>query len=173
MSPVIEVIRGDITRLNVDAIVNAANSGLLGGGGVDGAIHRAGGPRILEECMEIARKQGRVPAGGAVITHAGDLPCKYVIHAVGPVWQGGSYKEAQLLGECYVNSLTLAAGHQCRTVAFPNISTGVYGFPKSEAAWISHQAIENFVVENQVFDRIILVCYDLENYALLKRLSEQ
>ena len=131
MSNKIETIKGDITKLKVDAIVNAANSGLLGGGGVDGAIHRAGGSQILEECKTIREKQGKLPAGEAVITTAGKMPAKYVIHTVGPVWNGGAYGESAKLANCYQNSLQLAIDNGCKTVAFPNISTGVYGLSEA------------------------------------------
>lgn len=126
------LLQGDITKLEVDAIVNAANSSLLGGGGVDGAIHRAGGPKILEECMQIRNKQGGCPTGEAVITGAGNLKAKYVIHTVGPVWQGGGKQEDQLLAKAYANSLKIAIEKSLQTIAFPAISTGVYRFPKKE-----------------------------------------
>ena len=129
----IEVIKGDITQVKADAVVNAANSSLMGGGGVDGAIHRIGGPVILEECKKIVARQGGCKTGEAVITTAGNLPAKYVIHTVGPVWNGGNNGEREKLANCYVNSLRLAVEHNCKTIAFPNISTGVYRFPKDEA----------------------------------------
>ena len=121
----IETLRGDITRVQVDAIVNAANSSLLGGGGVDGAIHRAGGPTILEECRMIVARQGRCRPGEAVITTAGNLSAKFVIHTVGPVWNGGNHQEPEILANCYMNSLALAVSHNCTTVAFPNIRAWV------------------------------------------------
>jgi O-acetyl-ADP-ribose deacetylase (regulator of RNase III) len=133
----IEVQQGDITKIKADAIVNAANTSLLGGGGVDGAIHRAGGPEILEACRKIVARQGGCPTGEAVITTAGKLPVSYVIHTVGPVWNGGNKGEAEKLASCYRNSLKLAQENDCQTVAFPNISTGVYGYPKKEAAEIA------------------------------------
>src|SRR5262249_11223054 len=132
----IELVQGDITQLDVDAIVNAANSSLLGGGGVDGAIHRAGGPRILEECKQIRARQGGCLPGKAVITASGDLPARQVIHTVGPVWHGGERNERETLANCYRSSLRLAVEKGCRTVAFPNISTGIFGFPKEPAAEI-------------------------------------
>lgn len=126
----IKALKGDITSIEVDAIVNAANSSLMGGGGVDGAIHRKGGKQILEECMLIRNRQGKCKTGEAVITSAGNLPSKYVIHTVGSVWQGGQNNEPILLANCYKNSLKLAIEHGIKTIAFPNISTGIYGFPK-------------------------------------------
>src|SRR6187399_2770315 len=118
----IEVINGDITKMNVDVIVKAANNSLMGGGGVDGAIHRAGGPEILAECRKIVAKQGGCKTGEAVITTAGILPARFVIHTVGPVWQGGNHGESQMLSDCYTNSLKLAVQHNCKSIAFPNIS---------------------------------------------------
>jgi Predicted phosphatase homologous to the C-terminal domain of histone macroH2A1 len=133
----IEVVQGDITKIAVDAIVNAANTSLLGGGGVDGAIHRAGGPAILEECRKIRARQGSLKVGAAVYTTAGNLPAKYVIHTAGPVWNGGNKGEAELLEASYFNSLKLVVELDCHSVSFPNISTGIYGFPKEQAATIA------------------------------------
>ena len=133
--------RGDITLEEVDAIVNAANSSLLGGGGVDGAIHRAGGPAILAQCKEIRARQGGCPTGQAVITTGGDLPAQYVIHTVGPIWRGGDRGEAGLLASCYKNSLALAGDSGLATVAFPSISTGVYGYPVARAARVALTAV--------------------------------
>jgi O-acetyl-ADP-ribose deacetylase (regulator of RNase III) len=133
----IRVVQGDITKIKVDAIVNAANSGLRGGGGVDGAIHRVGGPTIMEEC----RKIGGCPTGFAVITGAGNLSAQHVIHAVGPVWYGGKSGEADLLRKAYESSLDLADGHDLKSIAFPSISTGVYGFPIEEAAPIAIKTV--------------------------------
>jgi O-acetyl-ADP-ribose deacetylase len=161
------LIKGDITQLGVDAIVNAANSSLMGGGGVDGAIHRAGGPVILEECRAIVARQGRCPAGDAVITSAGNMPAKFVIHTVGPVWQGGRGGEAEKLASCYTSSLMLAKEHQCKSVAFPNISTGVYGYPKEEAAKVAYNAVKGFLEKNEDIQQVIFVCYDQENYLYL------
>src|SRR5690606_13829294 len=132
-----KLIKGDITTLKVDAIVNAANTSLLGGGGVDGAIHRAGGLAILDDCKRIRAKQGGCNVGEAVITTAGNLPAKYVIHTVGPVWNGGKSNEEHLLSSAYRNSLTLAFEYRIRSIAFPNISTGIYRFPKDRAAEIA------------------------------------
>ena len=166
----IEIRRGDITKAKVDAIVNAANSSLLGGGGVDGAIHRAGGPEILAACRKIVARQGGCKTGEAVITTAGHLPAQFVIHTVGPVWRGGNNNEAGLLADCYKNSLALALEHDCKTIAFPNISTGIYGFPKDAAARISINTVSEFLSSNHEIDLAIFVCFDEENYSLVSRL---
>ena len=137
----VELVQGDLTRESVDAIVNAANSSLMGGGGVDGAIHRAGGPAILEECRRIRAERGPLPPGEAVLTTGGRLPCRYVIHTVGPVWQGGSVGEAETLGRCYASSLALASAHGCSSVAFPSISTGAFGYPVEKAAAVAVRAV--------------------------------
>ena len=163
----IEIIKGDITTLHVDVIVNAANSGLLGGGGVDGAIHRAGGSQILEDCKAIRVKQGKLPTGGAVITRAGNLPARHVIHTVGPVWGGGVQNESIKLGNCYQNALQLAIDHGCKTVAFPNISTGVYGYPKQEAAEIALKTVIDFLSKHPEIEKVIFCCFDDENYQLM------
>jgi O-acetyl-ADP-ribose deacetylase (regulator of RNase III) len=165
----IRIIKGDITKLKVDAIVNAANSGLRGGGGVDGAIHRAGGPAILEAC----RKIGGCPTGEAVITTAGNLPCKYVIHTVGPVWRGGTSHEEALLAKAYFNSLTLAIKNGVKSIAFPNISTGVYGFPKQKAAEIALNASQKFIKSHESDMEITFVCFDEENFQLYRDLILQ
>ncbi|RYF86463.1 MAG: O-acetyl-ADP-ribose deacetylase [Chitinophagaceae bacterium] len=169
----IEVVQGDITKLKVDAIVNAANSSLMGGGGVDGAIHRAGGPQILEECRKIVARQGGCKTGEAVITSGGNLPAKYVIHTVGPVWNGGKNKERELLANCYRNSLQLAVENGCRTIAFPNISTGIYRFPKDEAAAIAVKSVSDFLLSTEEIDKVVLVCFDEENFLLIKRQVSQ
>src|SRR3982751_2425475 len=166
MNSRIEVTRGDITLINVDAIVNAANSSLMGGGGVDGAIHRAGGTAILEACKKIVATQGGCKTGEAVITTAGKLAAKYVIHTVGPVWNGGNQKEGELLANCYKNSLNLAVKNNCTSIAFPNISTGIYRFPKPEAAKISIQTIKSFLSNNSSIEKVIIVCFDEENFML-------
>ncbi|NHN25435.1 O-acetyl-ADP-ribose deacetylase [Flavobacterium jejuense] len=160
--------QGDITKTNVDAIVNAANTSLLGGGGVDGAIHRAGGKAILEECVAIRNKQGGCAVGEAVITTAGNLPSKYVIHTVGPVWNGDKEEKKQLLATCYKNCLQLAEKHQLKSIAFPNISTGIYRFPKNEAAKIAIETVKQFPVES--IEEITFVCFDEENYKLYEQL---
>jgi O-acetyl-ADP-ribose deacetylase (regulator of RNase III) len=164
----ITLIKGDITKMKVDAIVNAANSSLLGGGGVDGAIHRAGGPAILEECRRIRAKQGGCDTGEAVITTGGQLPAKHVIHTVGPVWNSGSKGETELLANCYRNSLQLAVEHGIKTIAFPNISTGVYRFPKPEAAGIAIEAVQQFLANDNNITEVFFVCFDDENYDLYK-----
>lgn len=161
----IEIIKGDITNISADAIVNAANSSLLGGGGVDGAIHRKGGKAILEECIRIRNKQGGCPTGQAVITTGGNLSCRYVIHTVGPVWNGGTNQEAELLRDCYVNSLNLAIENNIKTIAFPNISTGIYHFPKDKAAQIAINTVQQFSKADQ-FEKLMFVCFDDENYRL-------
>ncbi len=166
----IELIQGDITTLEVDAIVNAANSGLRGGGGVDGAIHRAGGPAIMEACDRIRDVQGGCPTGEAVITTAGRLPARHVIHAVGPVWAGGSRKEPELLKNAYFKSLQLARENGIRKVAFPNISTGVYAFPKKKAAEVAIGTVSDFLNANALPESIIFCCFDDENYAIYKQL---
>lgn len=165
------VIRGDITKIKADAIVNAANSSLLGGGGVDGAIHRAGGPAILEQCIQIRNKQGGCKTGEAVITTAGNLPARYVIHTVGPVWQGGHNRERELLSNCYRNVLTIAVEQGIKTLAFPNISTGIYRFPKKEAASLAIAAVQEFVTTHpHSLEEILFVCFDNENYQLYQQL---
>ncbi|MBB4078718.1 O-acetyl-ADP-ribose deacetylase (regulator of RNase III) [Lewinella aquimaris] len=162
------LLRADITTLTVDIIVNAANSSLLGGGGVDGAIHRAGGPAILEACKKIGAEQGGCPTGEAVITTAGKLPAKYVIHTVGPVWNGGTNGEDALLESCYRNSLQLAEEVGATSIAFPNISTGVYHFPKERAAEIAVRTVRAFPVNS--IEEVSFVCFDAENYNIYERL---
>ncbi|MFD0792539.1 O-acetyl-ADP-ribose deacetylase [Mucilaginibacter litoreus] len=166
----IEIKKGDITKLQVDAIVNAANSSLLGGGGVDGAIHRAGGKQILDECIAIRNKQGGCPTGEAVITTGGKLPAQYVIHTVGPVWNGGKRNEAQLLANCYTNSLKTAVDNGIKTIAFPNISTGIYHFPKLQAAEIAVTTVSEFLATNESLKKVIFICFDDENYRLYEEL---
>ncbi|WP_442266374.1 O-acetyl-ADP-ribose deacetylase [Tenacibaculum sp. ZS6-P6] len=160
----IELHKGDITKIAVDAIVNAANSSLLGGVGVDGAIHRAGGKSILEACQEIRNRQGKCKTGEAVITTAGNLPAKKVIHTVGPVYNGGNRLalEKELLTNCYKNSLLLAKEHDLKTIAFPNISTGIYKFPKQLAAEIAIETVK----KHPVVEKLIFVCFDEDNYRI-------
>jgi O-acetyl-ADP-ribose deacetylase (regulator of RNase III) len=166
----IKLQHGDITKLQVDAIVNAANSSLMGGGGVDGAIHRAGGKQILEECIQIVNRQGGCKTGEAVITTGGKLPAKYVIHTVGPVWSGGKRNEEHLLANCYSNSLKIAANNGVKSIAFPNISTGVYRFPKEQAAEIAVKTVDTFLRSDQDIEEVIFICFDDENYGLYKQL---
>lgn len=155
------VLTGDITRQQTDAVVNAANSSLLGGGGVDGAIHRAGGPWILEECQEIRRAQfpRGLPTGHAVLTTAGKLPARFVIHTVGPIYGQHAGREAELLAMCYTNSLSLAVKKGLATIAFPAISTGVYDYPKEEAALVSSQAISEFLQQDETLEQVRLVFF--------------
>jgi O-acetyl-ADP-ribose deacetylase len=160
----IELIRGDITKLNVDAIVNAANTSLLGGGGVDGAIHKAGGSAILEDCRKIIARQGGCKTGEAVITSAGNLPARFVIHTVGPVWNGGANNEEKKLAACYHNSLQLAVDNNCTSIAFPNISTGVYHFPKDKAAEVAIASVLRFLQHKSIIEKVLFVCFDEENY---------
>ncbi|PWW28508.1 O-acetyl-ADP-ribose deacetylase [Chryseobacterium sp. AG844] len=166
----IELIKGDITKIQADAIVNAANSSLLGGGGVDGAIHRAGGSKILEECRAIRNRQGKCNTGEAVVTTAGNLSAKYVIHTVGPVWNGHAEKESKLLANCYHNSLKLAESLGVKTIAFPNISTGVYRFPKELAGKIAVDAVRNF--KSDIIEKVIFVCFDDENEIIYQKLLD-
>ena len=156
----IEIVKGDITKLKVDAIVNAANTSLLGGGGVDGAIHRAAGQELLAEC----RTLNGCPTGEAKITAGYNLPAKHVIHTVGPVWHGGNSGEPEKLASCYRRSLEIAEEHSLISVAFPNISTGVYGYPKKEAAEIALKEVQNFLETANSVSRIIFCIFDDENY---------
>jgi O-acetyl-ADP-ribose deacetylase (regulator of RNase III) len=163
----LELVQGDITRELTDAIVNAANSGLLGGGGVDGAIHRAGGPAILAECREIRERQGSLPAGEAVITSGGRLAARHVIHTVGPVWRGGGHAEAQTLAGCYRSSLELAAARGLSSVSFPAISTGVYGYPLHEAAAVALRTLREVLSAGSPVTLVRCVLYsepDLQAY---------
>lgn len=170
METKLAVIKGDITQTKVDAIVNAANTSLLGGGGVDGAIHRAGGPSILQECIKIRDAQGGCPVGEAVITTAGNLQAKYVIHTVGPIWNGGDANEKELLANCYRNSLLLAVRNHVRSIAFPNISTGIYHFPKKEAADIAIREVRKFISFDRSIESILFVCFDDENYSIYEKI---
>ena len=171
----LEVVQGDITKIQVDAIVNAANSSLMGGGGVDGAIHRAGGSVILDECKKVVARQGECKTGEAVITTGGKLPAKFVIHTVGPVWSGGNNNEATMLANCYKNSLQIAVDNGCKTIAFPNISTEIFRFPKKEAAKIAVESVRKFLVGEKhqqgqgTIEKIVFVCFDEENFELLKK----
>jgi O-acetyl-ADP-ribose deacetylase (regulator of RNase III) len=165
----IEVVQGDITRLRVDAIVNAANTSLLGGGGVDGAIHRAAGPQLLEEC----RLLGGCSTGQAKITQAYRLPARYVIHTVGPVWRGGDHGEAVQLASCYRESLRLAVENAIETIAFPAISCGVYGYPLEDAAKIAIREVADFLDHHETVKKIYLVCYNAETCEIYRRLLVQ
>jgi O-acetyl-ADP-ribose deacetylase len=165
----IELQKGDITKVVVDAIVNAANTSLLGGGGVDGAIHRVGGSAILEECRKIIARQGGCKVGQAVITTAGNLPSKFVVHTVGPVWNGGKNDEKYNLAQCYRNSLQLALDNNCKSIAFPNISTGIYKFPKDEAAKIATKTVVEFLLTTDKIDKVIFICFDDDNFNYLEQ----
>ena len=170
----ISVIEGDITRQTTDAIVNAANSGLMGGGGVDGAIHRAGGPAILEECKKIVARQGRLPTGKAVITTGGNLKSQYVIHTVGPIWHGGSRNEAELLESAYYECLKLATDNKLTSISFPSISTGAYGYPVDEAAKIAVSTVVSFL-EGQAtsLKDVVFVLFDARTYESYRRALQE
>ena len=168
MDPNIKLLRGDITTLKVDAIVNAANRSLLGGGGVDGAIHRAAGPELLEACRALHGCE----TGEAKITPGFHLSSSYVIHTVGPVWHGGNKNEQELLGRCYRKSLELALEHGLTSIAFPNISTGVYGFPKKLAAGIAIETVKKFVEQHGTGLGIVFVVFDGENESIYNSLLE-
>jgi O-acetyl-ADP-ribose deacetylase (regulator of RNase III) len=168
MDSAITLLRGDITKLKLDAIVNAANSSLLGGGGVDGAIHRAAGPELLEACRLLKGCE----TGEAKITAGFQLPASYVIHTVGPVWRGGKNREEELLGQCYTNSLKLALKNRHTSIAFPNISTGVYGFPKALAAEIAISTVQEFLAKHKGEIQITFVLFDQENETLYKKQLE-
>ncbi len=172
MHTAITLIQGDITQQATNAIVNAANSSLMGGGGVDGAIHRAGGSSILEDCKQIVSKQGRLPTGQAVITTAGNLPCEYVIHTVGPVWHEGSSNESKLLADAYRNSLQVAADNNIKTICFPSISTGVYRFPIEKAARIALKAVDDFLQENPL-DEVRFVLFSENDLEVYRQTAEE
>ncbi len=162
----IKIVLGDITKLKVDAIVNAANTTLLGGGGVDGAIHRAAGPELLDYC----KKLNGCPTGEAKITPGFKLSAKYVIHTVGPVWYGGNHNEDLLLQKCYQNSLKLTVDNKIQTIAFPAISTGVYRFPLEKATKIAFKEVKNFLENNNQIEKIIFVCFDNKTYEVYNEL---
>ena len=168
----ISILKGDITQIAVDAIINAANTSLLGGGGVDGAIHRRGGAAILQECQKIRAKQGGCAVGEAVITTAGNLPAKYVIHTVGPTWFNGEKNEPILLENAYRNSFKLADHLGLKTIAFPNISTGIYRFPKQLAAQIAFKVINDELKQSQSVQEVIFVCFDDENFNIYQSLKD-
>jgi O-acetyl-ADP-ribose deacetylase len=159
----ISLLQGDITTQTTDAIVNAANPGLMGGGGVDGAIHRAGGPAILEECRQIIARQGRLPAGKAVLTTAGNLKARFVIHTVGPVWYGGSHNEPELLASAYRESLKIAAEKNLTSISFPSISTGAYGYPVNEAAETAIKTVADFLKQGRTsIQEVVFVLFNPE-----------
>lgn len=164
----IQLIKGDITKIEIDCIVNAANSQLVGGGGVDGAIHQAGGPAIMKACDKIRINKGGCQVGEAVITTGGNLPVKKVIHTVGPIWQGGKYNEAELLKSAYKNSMKLALDEGYKSIAFPNISTGIYGYPKKEAAIIAINTIIKLSNAYDDMEKVVFVCFDYESYTIYK-----
>lgn len=164
----IEILKGDITKVTVDVIVNAANTSLLGGGGVDGAIHRAGGQAILDDCRKIIARQGGCKTGQAVITTAGNLKAKFVIHTVGPVWNGGQKEEKLKLADCYKNSLKLAVENDCKTIAFPCISTGIYKYPTNDAARVAVDTVLEFVSNSDKIEKVIFVCFDENNFYFIK-----
>ena len=168
----ISILKRDITQIAVDAIINAANTSLLGGGGVDGAIHRRGGAAILAECQKIRAKQGGCAVGEAVITTAGNLPAKYVIHTVGPTWLNGEKNEPILLENAYRNSFKLADHLGLKTIAFPNISTGIYRFPKQLAAQIAFKVINDELKQSQSVQEVIFVCFDDENFNIYQSLKD-
>jgi O-acetyl-ADP-ribose deacetylase (regulator of RNase III) len=171
----LSIIKGDITLQATDAIVNAANSGLMGGGGVDGAIHRAGGPAIIEECRQIVSRQGRLPTGRAVITTAGNMKAGHVIHTVGPIWRGGHQGEAGLLASAYRESLKLASASNLADISFPSISTGAYGYPVDEAARIAVKTVAAFLSEATSIKEVVFVLFDSRTFdayaAALRELS--
>lgn len=160
----IELVQGDITKEKADAVTNAANEKLAGGGGVDGAIHRAGGPEIMKQCDEIRGRQGGCPTGQAVITTGGNLPAQYVIHTVGPIWRGGNSEETALLASCYRESLALALRHGLSKIAFPSISTGIYGYPIPEAAAVALNTVKEFVEAHEGLEEVRFVLFDDATY---------
>jgi len=171
----IRLVQGDITNLETDAIVNAANSSLMGGGGVDGAIHRKGGPKILEECKRIRATEWPegLPTGKAVITSGGNLKAKFVIHAVGPVWRGGGKGEPELLADAYRNSLALAVAQKLRTVAFPSISTGAYGYPIHEASRVALRAVKAFLEKEDGFNEVVFVLFSERDWKFYMAAMEE
>lgn len=171
----LRLVQGDITEMETDAIVNAANPSLMGGGGVDGAIHRKGGPKILEECKRIRASDwpNGLPTGKAVITTGGNLKAKYVIHTVGPVWQGGKSGEAELLAEAYRNSLKLAASKGLKTIAFPSISTGAYGYPVEKASRIALSTVKEFLEKEDKLEEVTLVLFTKHDFEVYKEAAKE
>jgi O-acetyl-ADP-ribose deacetylase (regulator of RNase III) len=170
----LSLVQGDITKQTTDAIVNAANSSLMGGGGVDGAIHRAGGPAILEECRQIVSRHGRLPAGKAVITTGGNLSAKYVVHTVGPVWRGGTSNEAELLASAYRESLRIAEEHKLGSISFPSISTGAYGYPADEAALTAIKTVISFLAEGAIsIKEVRFVLFDSRTYEAYRQALQE
>ncbi|MCM3132130.1 O-acetyl-ADP-ribose deacetylase [Paenibacillus polysaccharolyticus] len=173
---IIQLVRGDITKIEVDAIVNAANTSLMGGGGVDGAIHKAGGKALLDDCIKIRNQRGGCAVGEAVVTTGGNLKCRYVIHTVGPVWNGGKNNEEEKLRNCYKNSLMQADLHSVSSLAFANISTGIYKYPKESACNVALDEVSQYLLKNQTkIQKVIFVCFDDESLEIytneLKRLG--
>ncbi len=171
----IRLLQGDLTEMAIDAIVNAANSSLMGGGGVDGAVHRRGGPKILEElrCLRQTTYPGGLPTGKAVITSGGNLKAKKVIHTVGPVWRGGNQEEQRLLADAYVNSLQLAVSNGLRNVAFPSISTGAYGYPIEKASRVALESVKSFLKSNKGPDEVAFVLFSAADFAVYKRAAAE
>ncbi|MBS7647303.1 MAG: O-acetyl-ADP-ribose deacetylase [Candidatus Bathyarchaeia archaeon] len=169
------IVQGDITEMDTDAIVNAANPSLMGGGGVDGAIHRKGGPKILEECKRIRATEypEGLPTGKAVITTGGNLKAKYVIHTVGPIWRGGSQSEPELLAEAYRNSLKLAVSKGLKTIAFPSISTGAYGYPIEKACKVALTTVKEFLEKENKIDKVVLVLFSKRDFEIYKEAAKE
>jgi len=169
------LVKGDITDVNTDAVVNAANSSLMGGGGVDGAIHRKGGPRILEECKRLRTSQWPrgLPTGKAAITSGGNLKAKYVIHTVGPIWQEGNQKKSELLAEAYRNSLKLAVSKKLKTIAFPSISTGAYGYPIEKASRIALTTVKEFLEKEDAIDKVMFVLFTIKDLEIYKKAAQE
>jgi O-acetyl-ADP-ribose deacetylase (regulator of RNase III) len=169
----LSLIQGDITKQSTDAIVNAANSSLMGGGGVDGAIHRAGGSEILEECKRIVARQGRLPTGEAVITTGGNLSAKHVIHTVGPIWHGGNSGEPELLASAYRSSLEIASGKKLKSISFPSISTGAYGYPVRLASEVALQTVIDFLRRDESIDEVHFILFDSATYSAYTKALEK
>jgi len=169
----LSLIQGDITKQETDAIVNAANSGLMGGGGVDGAIHRAGGPAILEDCKKIVAKSGRLPAGQAVITTGGNLKAKYVIHTVGPVWHGGQSGEPETLASAYRESLKVAVENKVKSISFPSISTGIYSYPVPEASKVAIGAVADFLSKDTSLKEVVFILFDSRTLSAYEQALEE